>query len=165
MVDISFETNRPQVGGDQMGPFGWGTPAAGNALFCAVATVDNVDVTTPSSGRITKIDKLVSGNFGPQHLQPILSSGNDVLVFVHGCANDFTDAITRAAYNQAWLAASNLPNSAFDVIAFTWPACQYNFANIFADYADYRQDQAAAAASAPPLPEFLNQMTAPRRDV
>jgi esterase/lipase superfamily enzyme len=165
MVDILFATNRPQVGGDPMAPFGWGTPVAGNALYCAVATVENVDVTTPSSGRITRIDKLVSGNFGPQHLQPILSSGNDVLVFVHGCANDFTDAITRAAYNQAWLTASNLPNSTFDVIAFTWPACRYNFANIFADYADYRQDQAAAAASAAAFADFLNQMAALRSEM
>ncbi|MFI4999689.1 MAG: alpha/beta hydrolase [Reyranellales bacterium] len=165
MVDILFATNRPQIGGDPLAPFGSGTVAAGGALFCGVATVQGIDPNAPSAGTIANIDKLVQGNFGPQHLEPILASTNDVLIFVHGAANSFTDAITRAAYNQTWLAASGLPNSTFDVIAFTWPATPYHFANILGDLEDYKQDQRMATASAAQFSDFLNQMAALRSEM
>src|SRR5262249_4131344 len=95
----------------------------------------------------------------------LYASPNDILVFVHGAANSFTDSITRAAYNQTWLAASGLPNSAFDVIAFSWPACRYTLANIPGDYFDYKSDQHAAAKSAAQFGAFLNQMAALRAAV
>jgi esterase/lipase superfamily enzyme len=164
MVDILFATNRKMVSADPVSPFGEGE--AGNALFCGVATVEAIDITASSSGRITRIDNLVQGNFQPQqHLARILSSPNDILVFVHGAANNFTASITRAAYNQTWLAASGLPNSTFDVIAFSWPANSYTIANIPGDFFDYKSDQRAAESSAVQFGAFLNQMAALRSEV
>jgi esterase/lipase superfamily enzyme len=164
MVDILFATNRKLVSADSLSPFGEGE--AGEALFCGVATVDSIDISKSSSGTITRIDDLVQGNFQPQqHLARILSSPNDILVFVHGAANSFTDSITRAAYNQTWLAASGLANSTFDVIAFSWPATSYTLANIPGDFFDYKSDQRAAEGSAAQFSAFLNQIAALRSEV
>src|SRR5215468_3402060 len=123
MVDVLFATNRVMVSANPVSPFGERDLAAGDALYCGLATVDSININASSSGRIAQIDNVVQGNFQQdQHLARLYSSPNDILVFVHGAANSFTDAITRAAYNQTWLAASGLPNSTFDVIAFSWPA-------------------------------------------
>jgi esterase/lipase superfamily enzyme len=166
MVDVLFATNRALVSADPVSPFGEGDVAANDTLFCGVATVEAIDITASSSGRITRIDNLVQGNFQPeQHLARILSSPNDILVFVHGAANSFADSITRAAYNQTWLAASGLPNSTFDVIAFSWPATHYTIANIPGDFFDYKSDQHAAAKSAAQFGAFLNQVAALRGEV
>ena len=140
MVDVLFATNRVRSA-DPLSPFGSSDIAADNTLYCGVATVDEININASSSGRITKVDQLVQGNFNPEHLAPILGSTNDILVFIHGAANDFSDSITRAAYNQSWLAASGLANSAFDVITFSWPATRYTLANIPGDYFDFLSDQ------------------------
>ena len=55
------------------------------------------------------LSPLNQGGFTEAQLAPLIASPNDILVFVHGAANSFSDAITRAAYNQAWLAAAALP--------------------------------------------------------
>lgn len=165
MVDVLFATNRVMNVNNPVAPFGSGDVAAAANLYCGVAAVEEVDTNSSASGKIVGIDKLVQGNFGPQHLAPILASTNDILVFVHGCANDFTDSITRAAYNQTWLADSGLPNSEFDVIVFSWPACRYTMANIPGDYFDYRADQSAATGSATQFGAFLNQMAALRSEI
>ena len=164
MVDVLFATNRVRSA-DPLSPFGSSDIAADNTLYCGVATVDEININASSSGRITKVDQLVQGNFNPEHLAPILGSTNDILVFIHGAANDFSDSITRAAYNQSWLAASGLANSAFDVITFSWPATRYTLANIPGDYFDYLSDQNAANKSAAQFGMFLNQIAALRSEV
>ena len=164
MVDVLFATNRVRSA-DPLSPFGSSDIAADNTLYCGVATVDSININVSSSGRITKVDQLVQGNFKPEHLAPILGSTNDILVFIHGAANDFSDSITRAAYNQSWLAASGLANSAFDVITFSWPATRYTLANIPGDYFDYLSDQNAANKSAAQFGMFLNQIAALRSEV
>jgi esterase/lipase superfamily enzyme len=163
MVDVLFATNRTMASANPLAPFGEREVAAGDAVYCGLATVEQININASSSGAITHIDNLVQGNFQQeQHLARIYSSPNDILVFVHGAANSFTDSITRAAYNQTWLAASGLPNSTFDVIAFSWPACSYTMANIPGDYFDYKSDRHAAESSAAQFGAFLNQMAALR---
>jgi len=162
MVDILFATNRKMISNNPYS-FGERDVAADNALYCGVATVESIDISLSSSGKITQIGDVVQGNFEQQqHLSRIYSSPNDILVFVHGAANSFADSITRAAYNRTWLAASGLPNSTYDVIAFSWPACSYTMANIPGDYFDYRDDQNAAGKSAAQFGAFLNQIAALR---
>jgi esterase/lipase superfamily enzyme len=155
MVNILFATNRNEVGAGTLSPFGTDGISSNQNLFYGTATVDQININAPSSGTITAIDYKSQVSFSQDQLAPLLASSNDVLLFVHGCANDFTDSITRAAYNQTWLAASNLANSTFDVIAFSWPARSYFMANILGDYADYRADQAAATGSAAFFSSFL----------
>lgn len=119
-------------------------------FFCATATVEGVDLVDPNGGRITAISAGNTGSFADEDLQPILNSNKHILVFVHGAANSFTDGITRAAYNQNWLARATLQNASadFDIIAFSWPARAYFFADILGDYVNYRHDQDQARGSA-----------------
>jgi esterase/lipase superfamily enzyme len=163
MPDILFATNRqslpdggplPQFGDEAVAP----TPGG---LICARATVTNIDIAAPANGTITAITPLTPGGFAAADVAPLFASSNDILVFVHGCANSFEDAITRAGYNQVWLAAAGLAvASNFDVIAFTWPARSYVLANIVGDYVDYRHDQAMARQSAYHFMEFLTVVEA-----
>jgi esterase/lipase superfamily enzyme len=163
MANILFATNRKQEGADANGVpmFGHETlPANLDALICAAATVDQIDINKPSGGRIVGMTALSAGSFAAADLEPLIRSDNDILVFVHGAANDFSDAITRAAYNQTWLAAAGLRNvsSNYDFIAFTWPARAYDIPDVARDMHDYRKDQAAAVQSAYHFGLFLRQL-------
>jgi esterase/lipase superfamily enzyme len=158
MVNILFATNRIKDQADPAAPFGSNVLPAAQKLWCGTAVVEQIDINVPSSGKITNLKDLSQQDFSQVQIDPILTSQNDILVFVHGAANSFADAITRAAYNQTWLAAAGLPNSSFDVIAFTWPARSYVMANIAVDYFDYREDQKAAENSADGFTQFLVQI-------
>ncbi len=163
MTNILFATNRRQLPGTGTGLPTFGDqalPPTPEGLLCATATVGGIDISKPSSGNITAITPVAQGGFAAPDLDPIVKSTNDILVFVHGAANSFTDAITRAAYNQTWLAAAALPgaSSNFDVICFTWPGRSYEFWNILGDYLDYRNDQDEARQSSYHFSVFLRQI-------
>jgi esterase/lipase superfamily enzyme len=167
MPNILFATNRQRLPDNTAGSadFGDATVAPNpDALTYATATVAAVVTTKPDSGVIQHISPLKQGGFDESDLQPLLRSQNDVLVFVHGAANGFQDAIKRAAYNKEWLGGAVLDNISCvcDVIVFTWPARVYSIANIIGDYIDYRHDQTEASASAPHFAFFLMQMQALR---
>jgi esterase/lipase superfamily enzyme len=172
-VNVLFATNRlPAANANGVADFGSDIqPATPQGLICATATVNGIDIDAPSSGTIAAISALNHGGFAAADLAPLLQSTNDILVFIHGCANSFSDAVKRGAYNKTWLQAANLPgqSSNFDVIVFTWPARSYFIANIAGDYADYRWDQEAATQSAYHLGYFmqllheLQQQIGPRR--
>jgi esterase/lipase superfamily enzyme len=158
-TQVLFATSRVKTADGAIPTFGTSATAP-PALVCGTATVDQIDLLSPNAGVIHAISAANTGGFLPQDLQPVLDSGNDILVFVHGCANAFTDAITRAAYNKTWLAAANLPvgSSNFDVIAFSWPARSYFFANIIGDCEDYKADQVQAIASAAQFGLFMGEI-------
>ena len=164
MPNILFATNRQRLP-DAAGLPNFGDtvlPVGPTALTCATATVTDIDVSAPSSGVIRQISPPNAGGFAAADLAPVLASQNDILVFVHGCANDFNDAITRAAYNKTWLGQGNVPgfSSICDMIAFTWPARKYTIANVVSDFRDYRQDQDEARQSAYHFGLFLQQLLA-----
>ena len=130
-------------------------------LICASATVGQINLNAPEAGAITAMTGLQKNKFAAADLAPVLASANDVLVFVHGAANSFEDAVTRAAYNKLWLGAASGHGlqSNFDVIVFSWPAWPYTYWNPFSDTAGYRHDQQEAAASAPHFGLFLKIIT------
>lgn len=152
-ASVLFATNRQQGPNDMAGlptftdvPL----PATPEGLLCAAATVAGIDVTRPQHGNIAAITPISQAGFDAADLRTLLDSPRDILVFVHGAANDFTDAITRAAYNKVWLAQAKLADVAsdFDVIAFCWPARHYFIPDILGDLIDYHLDQQAARQSA-----------------
>ena len=142
-------------------------------LACGTATITDIDIQNADGGTIAKISPINRGGFTNDQLAPLFASKNDILVFVHGTDNSFTDAIKRAAYNQAWLAAGGMTamagnRSRFDMICFTWPSHSYsdNFlgeANLFGDLSDYQSDQTQAANSAYHFGLFLQQIAALRQ--
>lgn len=161
MTKVLFATNRQRVADTNgIADFNDITFPDNGSLHCGVADVDNISVDDPSSGKITGITALQEGSFDPQALAPFIQSPNDVLVFIHGAANTFDDAIKRTAFNQAWLATQAIPNEStnFDVIAFTWPARAYSTWNVIGDYTDYRHDQDMAWHSESHFCLFLQQL-------
>jgi esterase/lipase superfamily enzyme len=162
--DILFATNRTPTGNgpDGVPTFGDSAldPTPGN-LICGVAAVDGIDPDDASSGRITGISELNHGAFTPTALAPVLASTNDILVFVHGTDNSFTDAVTRAAYNSAWLARGNAAsgNVGIEVMLFTWPTRSYgDYIDLFADHADYDADQQQARLTPYAFRLFIDQL-------
>ncbi|MDR3529421.1 MAG: alpha/beta hydrolase [Rhodopila sp.] len=168
MTNILFATNRQRLPDTAAGVADFGDttaqPGPGGLLY-ATAAVAGIITTQADSGTITQISNPNPGIFADADLRPVLESQNDVLVFVHGCANGFQDAIKRAAYNKEWLGAAAVPgvDTVLDVIAFTWPARSYTIANIVGDYTDYRHDQSEARASAAHFCLFLQQIQALRQ--
>ena len=64
------------------------------------------------------------------------------------------DAVTRAAFNREWLAASKMPGTDTTVIAFSWPSLGKIIAGpILA--ADYQADQHMAVNSGLALMDFF----------
>ncbi len=166
MVDVLFATNRALVSGGPVSSFASGKADPDGKIFCGIATVDATDISQPVSGKITSIDDLVTGNFTAEHRSRIIGSDRDVLVFVHGAANSFADGVTRAAYNQTWLAASGSASDVFDVIAFSWPSRPYFIADGgHGVLSDYKADQEAASRSAAQFADFLNQIAGLRSEI
>jgi esterase/lipase superfamily enzyme len=181
MSTIYFATNRKlnpaSAGADFLDVAATAPPATPRAedLLCAVAQVSGIDIKNADAGTIAPVDPdgLNRGGFSEAQLAPLLASTNDILVFVHGADNSFSDAITRAAYNQAWLAAGQGKGShrIFDMIVFTWPGRCYSDANFLGeanpigDLADYRHDQEQARRSDFHLALFLRQTSALRRRI
>lgn len=86
------------------------------------ALVDGGDIQTNAQGNVTSITQINKGEFGAATFQELSNAPKDLLVFIHGFANTFSDAITRAALNRDWMAASGLPSTDTTVIAFCWPS-------------------------------------------
>jgi len=99
-------------------------PMAARRLTCGTAFVDNTDPDPAALDRrrITAIGNLNDDVFSDAVLGDIEGSGKPLLLFVHGFANSFDDAIKRAAFNREWFAAAGLPDADCSVIAFTWPS-------------------------------------------
>src|SRR6185312_7592310 len=99
MADILFVTNRiraatvpphiPDFTDEAM-------PRAAGNLWCGTATVDRIDLANPDAGSISQIAGLTKGGLSDQQKAAISGSPNDLLVFVHGAENSFSDAVTRA---------------------------------------------------------------------
>jgi esterase/lipase superfamily enzyme len=158
-IEIFFATNRNRLA-DQNGQAAFGSLAAPGAQGIAfgACTVDNVGDADPGTGTITELKVVNFGGIGPELGARILADpGTDVLVFVHGAANTFRDAMQRAAFNTHWI--NQLPGRPVTMIAFSWPALHYNLADIVGDLRDYHLDQAQARASDVHFVEFLQALT------
>jgi esterase/lipase superfamily enzyme len=166
MVGILYATNRNQFPDFAGVPQFSSDIATDRTLTWGRFTIDDgsIDLSEPSSGTVTATSPPTLDMFAPADVQPILASENDILVFVHGCANTFDDAVKRAAYNQKWLSQANIAGAAaaFDVIAYTWPARSYDFLNPFDDYNGYRHDQTVAQGSVAGFAMFLSEFVALR---
>ena len=97
-------------------------PSAPNQMTYGTVFVDGVNVATNTAGTITQITDVNQGAFSQAAIGDLSSPGRNLLVFIHGFANTFSDAITRAAFNREWLATSDQPGSSTTVIAFSWPS-------------------------------------------
>lgn len=186
---VYFATNR-QLQGD-------GTSAAHYAgesgpaglpgrVTHAVGFVEGTDLARLEAGRLARIEGVAADDFSDT-LAADLTSGRNLLIFVHGFANSFTDSITRAAFNREWLAASGVTAADCSVVSFSWPSrgVVVNPGDVLGGLAlgpmtlalkllgitasplanAYFEDQAAAAASAADLVSFLDRLRPAMRRV
>ncbi len=96
-----------------------GAEIAWGSAFVAGTDPDPARLVT---GRIDSIQDVTTGAMPEAMRDDILGSGKPLLVFIHGFANSFPDAITRAAFHREWLAASGLAEADCAVLGFTWPS-------------------------------------------
>ncbi|MGD9882485.1 MAG: alpha/beta fold hydrolase [Reyranella sp.] len=118
------------------------------------AFVDSSDLPGDNVGTIRSLQDFQAGDFSATAKADIESGGRNILVFIHGFANSFADAITRAAFNREWLTKSNVPGADTTVIAFSWPSRGHVIEPPFPSYA-YHSDQRTAGKSGPHLARFF----------
>ena len=116
--------------------------------------VDAVNLTADTVGAIREIGTLHRGGFSSQAIGDLAHAGRNLLVFIHGFDNSFENAITRAAFNREWLAASGVAGADTSVVAFSWPS-QGRLLGVPLLTGPYWSDQVMAGQSALHLMSFL----------
>jgi esterase/lipase superfamily enzyme len=126
-------------------------------LTYGTAFVDGIDIGTNAQGVVTQIEETAQGHFPPGAAGDLSQPGRNILIFIHGFDNTFSDALTRGAFNREWLAASGVPAADTTVIAFSWPSLgQVATAPIL--QADYLSDQNTARQSGLALMFFFQAL-------
>ena len=97
-------------------------PSVSTDIMYGTAFVDGVDIETDQQGSITSIQDTNKGAFAPNVAGDLSNAGRNLLVFIHGFDNTFEEAITRAAFDREFLAASGKPGTDTTVLAFSWPS-------------------------------------------
>jgi esterase/lipase superfamily enzyme len=121
MTRVYFATNRLK----DSSALGFGfqvAPTDPRQILFGIADVDKVDLIDEKSGVVSPPIDLTPANFSALATDGIVTAKKNLLIFVHGFANSFEDAIKRAAFNREWLAASKKPGTDMTVVAFTWPS-------------------------------------------
>lgn len=179
---VFFATNRRLLGpGDKASDYAGEQGPAGQPgkLTYAMARVGDANLAQRISGDLLSIDGISPDDFSAK-LAGDLAGGRNLLVFLHGFANGFSDALTRAAFNRDWIAASQLPGSDCSVVAFSWPSggvvidgktvlpglltAPVSLVLLAAGMVAsplahaYREDQAQAEASASDVVSFLDRL-------
>ena len=157
LTTVYFATNRAMTG-----PSGdWRSygadiarPSDPGAITYATAFVDNTNLTADKTGAIQQIQNVQQGGFSQSAIDDLSAPGRNLLVFVHGFANSFENAITRAAFNREWLAQSGIAEADTTVVAFSWPSLGRLLSLPF-PWADYQRDQIMAGQSALHLMTFF----------
>ena len=121
-------------------------PSAPQGIVYGTAAVDGIDIATNAQGVVAAIMETSVGRFPANAIDDLSNPGRDLLVFIHGFDNTFSDAVTRAAFNREWLAKSGLPSCDTTVIAFSWPSLGQIVSFPILD-ADYKRDQNMARLS------------------
>jgi esterase/lipase superfamily enzyme len=132
-------------------------PADAGSLTYGTAFVDGIDVPTNAQGVVTRIAETARGQFPPDAAGDLSQPGRNLLIFIHGFDNSFSDAVTRGAFNREWLAASEVPAADTTVIAFSWPSLG-QVAAIPVPQADYLSDQNMARQSGLALMFFFQTL-------
>jgi esterase/lipase superfamily enzyme len=156
-VTVYFATNRVVNGA----PENWQsygsdivTPSDPAEITYGVAFVDDAGLTADTTGAIESIQEISKGGFSASAIGDLSAPGRNLLIFIHGFDNSFENAITRAAFNQQWLAASGSASADTTVVAFTWPSLG-KLLSFPVPWADYLQDQTMAGQSGMHLSSFF----------
>src|SRR4051812_8028481 len=110
MTTVYFATNRAPLEPFVEPWYGFDlAPRTPEDLVFAEASVSGTHTDDQSSGTIDSIDNISAGTLSNASRTALTNSTRDLLIFIHGFANSFEDAIKRAAFNRQWLEESDLP--------------------------------------------------------
>jgi esterase/lipase superfamily enzyme len=129
-------------------------PSNPNEVTYGTAFVNDANLTADTIGAITSIQTIGQGQFSQSAIDDLSDPGRNLLVFIHGFDNSFENAITRAAFNQQWFAASGLQGAETSVVAFSWPS-RGKLISLPFPSAAYRRDQTTAGQSGLHLMTFF----------
>lgn len=159
-VTVYFATNRA-VSGDPTDfssyKDGIVSPSDPGQITFGAAFVSDADLTKDTVGAITSIQNISKGNFAANAIADLSSPGRNLLVFIHGFDNSFEDAITRAAFNQQWIADPKKSAGETTVVTFSWPSLGKLISPPL-PWDDYFHDQTAAGQSGAHLMNFFAQL-------
>ncbi len=122
---VYFATNRPPDGpADEVASYTTGIqpPSDSSGMIYGTAFVGGIDVAGNVQGTVGAITDISVGRFSPDAAGDLADAGRNLLVFIHGFDNSFSDALTRAAFNREWLSASKAEAADMSVVAFSWPS-------------------------------------------
>ncbi len=159
-TSVYFATNRVLDGpADAVGSYKARivAPSDPTAMTYGTAFIEGVNVATNAQGVVASISDVSQGDFSPATADDLANAGRNLLVFVHGFDNSFSDALTRAAFNREWMAASGVPAADTTVIAFSWPSVGQLIAFPVLQ-ADYLRDQTMARQSGVHLMSFFSRL-------
>lgn len=157
---VYFATNRVvNHPADRHGSYTSGMVSPDNPLQVTYGTafVDSAGLTADKTGAINSIQDLQKGDFSPTAFADLADGGRNILVFIHGFANSFENAITRAAFNREWFADCGVADADTAVVAFSWPSRGEVITPPFPTFA-YRSDQKAAGNSGMHLMRFFSNL-------
>jgi esterase/lipase superfamily enzyme len=156
---VYFATNRTATGDtDPAQAFG-ADPGPAGALTYGRAHVTGTDLADENSGIIVGVDALCAQQFDAATAAEIDRAGRNLLIFIHGFANRFSDAIKRSAFNRVWMGSGGVTAADTTVIAYTWPSLGEVFGPgpLFPKL-EYFRDQGVAGASGAAIAAFLATM-------
>jgi esterase/lipase superfamily enzyme len=154
---VHFATNRVLDGpADDVASYSESVvaPSNPNEVTYGTAFVNDANLTADTIGAITSIQTIGQGQFSQSAIDDLSDPGRNLLVFIHGFDNSFENAITRAAFNQQWFAASGLQGAETSVVAFSWPS-RGKLISLPFPSAAYRRDQTTAGQSGLHLMTFF----------
>ncbi|MGR3717015.1 MAG: alpha/beta hydrolase [Thermohalobaculum sp.] len=157
MADTVYvATNRQTTGRPtDPGAYGTGMLPRGN-LTVARAFVAAPDFAADTVGGITDLTLTDWTDPASPSFADLWQSPRPIVVFIHGFANSFADAIQRAAFNRAFLAVGGLDAN---IVAFAWPS-EGRVLGFPLPVQPYLDDQGTAIASAGHLVMFLRLLAA-----
>lgn len=154
---VHFATNRVLDGPpDQVASYSESVvaPSNPNEVTYGTAFVNDANLTADTIGAITSIQTIGKGQFSQSAIDDLSDPGRNLLVFIHGFDNSFENAITRAAFNQQWFAASGLDDAETSVVAFSWPSAG-KLIQLGLPSSAYRRDQTVAGQSGHHIAAFF----------
>jgi esterase/lipase superfamily enzyme len=130
------------------------SPTDPTQITYGTAFLNDASLTADTVGAITSIQDVSKGGFSSAAVGDLSNPGRNLLIFIHGFANSFENALTRAAFNQQWFAGSGVPAANTSVIAFSWPSLG-KLISFPIPWGDYFHDQTRAGQSGAHLMTFF----------
>ncbi|TBR26608.1 MAG: alpha/beta hydrolase [Reyranella sp.] len=132
-------------------------PDDAEAVTYGTAFVEGANLAQDKVGTIKSIQSLNPGGFKEEEFQDLANGKRNILVFIHGFANSFEDAITRAAFNREWFKNCGVTDADTAVVAFSWPSRGQVITLPFV-MLPYGEDQEAAGKSGMPISRFFSNL-------